>query len=174
MEQVPLCQFTADLLKEPPLLLRLHPLCQRMDAHFPGNLGHGLHDMPVHAVPVIQMPQKIHVELDQIHVKPAEHIQRGITAAEVIQPDPEPKPPELSQLFMKASGHRSHVLLRDLHDEIYPVQRKIRAILSVDPVKLGGDVNVDNIIHMVMLYCSDLKIPLPNRGIQKAGFSQVA
>ena len=37
-----------------------------------------------------------------------------------------------------------------------------------------GFRDVDNMIHMVMLYCSDLKIPLPNRGIQKAGFSQVA
>ena len=75
MEQISLCQFAADLLKKLSLLFRLHPLCQRMDSHLPCDPGHGFHDAAVHAIAVVQMPQDVHVKLDQVHFKPAEHIQ---------------------------------------------------------------------------------------------------
>jgi transposase len=82
--------------------------------------------------------------------------------------------PEFVELQRKIMRHKDHILntirLDVSNARIEATNNKIKLLIR----QAYGFRDVDNMIHMVMLYCSDLKIPLPNRGIQKAGFSQAA
>ena len=70
--------------------------------------------------------------------------------------------------------HKEHILntirLDVSNARIEATNNKIKLLIR----QAYGFHDVDNMIHMVMLYCSGLKIPLPNRGTRKGSFSQVA
>lgn len=70
--------------------------------------------------------------------------------------------------------HKDHILntirLDVSNARIEATNSKIKLLIR----QAYGFRDVDNMIHMVMLYCSDLKIPLPNRGLRRGGLSQAA
>ncbi len=82
--------------------------------------------------------------------------------------------PEFVELQRKIMRHKDHILntirLDVSNARIEATNNKIKLLIR----QAYGFRDVDNMIHMVMLYCSDLKIPLPNRGIRRRGFSQAS
>ena len=82
--------------------------------------------------------------------------------------------PEFVELQRKIMRHKDHILntirLDVSNARIEATNNKIKLLIR----QAYGFRDVDNMIHMVMLYCSDLKIPLPNQGIRRGGFSQSA
>ena len=76
MEKIALRKLTADLQQEFSLLFCFHSFRQSVDSHISGYIRHGLHDLSVYAIAVIELSQQIHVELDQVNIKSAEYIQR--------------------------------------------------------------------------------------------------
>ena len=117
--QIALGKLAADLLQKGPLLLGFQTLGQGVDAHFPRHLDHGVHDTAVRTVVVVQVAQQVHIEFDQIHVEAAERVERGIAAAEVVQPDAEAQLLQPPDLLVEAIRRPRHILLRDLHDQIF-------------------------------------------------------
>ena len=81
---------------------------------------------------------------------------------------------EFVELQRKIMRHKDHILNTIRFDvsnaRIEANNNKIKLLIR----QAYGFRDVNNMIHMVMLYCSDLKIPLPNRCARRSGFSKVA
>ena len=81
---------------------------------------------------------------------------------------------EFVELQRKIMRHKDHILntirLDVSNARIEATNNKIKLLIR----QAYGFRDVDNMIHMVILYCSDLKIPLPNRSIRRGGFSRSA
>ena len=65
------------------------------------------------------MPQEFNVEFDHIDIKLAENVQRGVSAAEVIDPDALACFPEIFELFFEVVGSLCQVLFGDLDDDAF-------------------------------------------------------
>ena len=80
---------------------------------------------------------------------------------------------EFVELQRKIMLHKDHILNTIRFDvskaRIEANNNKIKLLIR----QAYGFRDVNNMIHMVMLYCSDLKIPLPNRCARMSGFSKV-
>lgn len=67
------------------------------------------------------------------------------------------------ELYQKIKRHRGHILntirLGMSNARIEATNNKIRLIIR----KAYGFRNIQNMLDMVYLVCSDLKVPLPNR-----------
>lgn len=81
--------------------------------------------------------------------------------------------PEFVELQRKIMRHKDHILnsirFNASNAQHEATNNKIKLLIR----QAYGFHDVDNMIHMVLLYCSDIKIPLPNRGTRK-GFSALA
>jgi len=89
-----------------------------MDPQLPADPGNRIQDFPVGLVFFVQVPDQVHIKLDQIHFHFAEHIQGGISVSEVIQPYTEAIGAERGQLLIKPFRRGCHILLRDFNDEV--------------------------------------------------------
>ena len=75
---------------------------------------------------------------------------------------------ELQRKIMRQKDHILNTIRLDVSNaRIEATNNKIKLLIR----QAYGFRDVDNMIHMVMLYCSDLKIPLPNRGTRRGVFS---
>ena len=67
------------------------------------------------------------------------------------------------ELFLKIKRHREHILnsirLGMSNARIEAINNKIKLVVR----KAYGFRNIQNMLDMVYLVCSDLKVPLPNR-----------
>ena len=78
---------------------------------------------------------------------------------------------ELQRKIMRQKDHILNTIRLDVSNaRIEATNNKIKLLIR----QAYGFRDVDNMIHMVMLYCSDLKIPLPNRGTRRGVFSHAA
>ena len=118
VEIEPLLQFASNGTDEFVLIRLFHTFGQGVDAEFPGHGDHCAHDRSVDAVVVVEVAQKVHIELDQVHIKLAEYVQRGIAAAEVVQPEPEALVAGGLELVEKVPGTLGDVLLGDFDDNV--------------------------------------------------------
>ena len=125
------------------MFLSFHALHQRAHAELPGQFHDGFHDVAVRAAVLVQMPQKLQIDLDQVHVELAEHVQRRIAAAEIIKPQSEAVLADLTQLGLEAIRGRRHVLLGDLDDDVFLVD----AVPAEDFVQRTDDVGVVKILR---------------------------
>ena len=114
-----------------------------------GHVNHGFQDADApELLPLIKM-QELGVQLDDIHVQAAEHIQGGIAAAEIVHQDGEAVLPQLRHRGMNPVGIRHVGGLRDLHLQqlhrhgILPgqLQQHIRHVHAhkIDPGDVDGD-----------------------------------
>lgn len=74
------------------------------------------------------------------------------------------KIPAICELSKKVRRHKTHILnsirLKLSNARIEAINNKIKLVIR----KAYGFRNIDNMLDMVYLVCSDLNIPLPNRG----------
>ena len=117
-----------------------------MDAELARHVDQLLQDQPVHAAVVVQMPQQVHVVLDQVELEAAEHVDGGIAAAEVVQPEPVTRLADLPELAAQMLRPDGQVLLGDLDDEIALVHEAVKPILLIEPVHLAHDVRVVKVL----------------------------
>ena len=82
--------------------------------------------------------------------------------------------PEFVELQRKIMRHKKHILNTIRFNANNALSEATNNKIKLLIRQAYGFQDVDNMIHMVMLYCSDLKIPLPNRGTRRGGFSQAA
>ena len=76
--------LAADIPQELGLLLRLDALGERVDAEFLGHAYDRGHDG---AALLCEGMEECHVELERVEAVVLEHVERGIAAAEVVEPD---------------------------------------------------------------------------------------
>ena len=78
------------------------------------------------------------------------------------------------KLQRKIMRHKDHILNTIRYGlsnaRIEATNNKIKLLIR----QAYGFRDVDNMIDMVLLYCSNLKIPLPNRPVSKEALSQAA
>ena len=78
------------------------------------------------------------------------------------------------KLQRKIMRHKDHILNTIRYGlsnaRIEATNNKIKLLIR----QAYGFRDVDNMIDMVLLYCSNLRIPLPNRPVPKEALSQVA
>ena len=146
MVEISLCKLAADLLQESLVFRGFHPFGQGVDAQFSGDFHHRLHDPPVRAVVFIQIPQQVQIELDKVDIIPAEGIQRGVAAAEVVKPDAEAVSPETSDLFMQSLFRFCHILLGDLHDQTFLPCDVGNLIPPIDLLQCARNVRIVKIL----------------------------
>ena len=76
--------------------------------------------------------------------------------------------PAFKELYSKIKRHKSHILntirLGMSNARIEATNNKIKLIIR----KAYGFRNIQNMLDMVYLVCSDLRIPLPNRRLKPA------
>jgi transposase len=76
--------------------------------------------------------------------------------------------PAFKELYRKIKRHKSHILntirLGMSNARIEATNNKIKLIIR----KAYGFRNIQNMLDMVYLVCSDLRIPLPNRRLKAA------
>ena len=114
--QETLAQLTADIPQELPLFRRFDSFRQGMDLHAVRDVDHRFDDLPVQASAGIQILNQRHVELDQVDFKAAENVQRGIAAAEIVDPELVSHFPQAAQLGLEALGGGGDIPLGNLHD----------------------------------------------------------
>ena len=76
--------------------------------------------------------------------------------------------PAFKELYKKIKRHKSHILntirLGMSNARIEATNNKIKLIIR----KAYGFRNIQNMLDMVYLVCSDLRVPLPNRRLKTA------
>ena len=76
--------------------------------------------------------------------------------------------PAFKELYQKIKRHKDHILnaikLGMSNARIEATNNKIKLIIR----KAYGFRNIQNMLDMVYLVCSDLKVPLPNRKLKAA------
>ena len=83
---VALRKIAADLLNKGEMLCRFQAFNERFHVQLVADVNQLLENKAVETVSVVQVAQKLHIAFDQIEMEAAEHIDRGIFAAEIIQP----------------------------------------------------------------------------------------
>ena len=111
-----------------------------------GNFDHRADDLPVQPAAGIQIPDQRHVELDQVDLEAAKDIQRGIAAAEIVQPELVSLLPQVTQLRLEPVGGGGDIPFGDLHDEAVPGDEFLHVILLIQVLDLLGDVPVIKIL----------------------------
>ena len=96
-----------------------------------GDVDHRFDDLPVQASAGIQILNQRHVELDQVDFKAAENVQRGIAAAEIVEPELVSHFPQAAQLGLKALGGGGDIPLGNLHDKAVPGDIFIHLIAEI-------------------------------------------
>ena len=94
-----------------------HPFCQGMDAQLLGHENDGTHDFPAL---VILVPLERHIQLQRIEPVRLQYIQRGIAAAEIIQPALIACLPELLDFLLQPPLILLQCRLRDFYMEEIP------------------------------------------------------
>ena len=144
--QEALAQLTPDVPQELPLIGSLDPFRQGVDLHVMGDFDHRADDLPVQPAAGIQIPDQRHVELDQVDLEAAKDIQRGIAAAEIVQPELVSLLPQVTQLRLEPVGGGGDIPFGDLHDEAVPGDEFLHVILLIQVLDLLGDVPVIKIL----------------------------
>ena len=106
VEQITLDLVAAELLHEIEMLDGLHALDEGVDAELLGHLD-DLGDDDVVLAAGAEIAHELHVQLDEVEIHFLQKIERGILAAEIVQPD-------LKALLMEALHLAAdHLLVRD-------------------------------------------------------------
>ena len=100
--------------QEVRLFLCFHPFHQGLDSQILGHGNDGSNDAPGF---YCKVPEKAHVQFDQIHLVILQHIQGRIAAAKVVQPDFISLFPQLVQCLMDHLGVLGQGAFRDFHME---------------------------------------------------------
>ena len=97
-EVVALAVLAADLQQESRLFGGLHPLGHHPQPHQPRHPDNGFQDARALARALLAHLQKLHVDLEDVHIHVLEHVQGGVARAEVVHQHGEARLPQ--------SGHR--------------------------------------------------------------------
>lgn len=132
--------LAADIPQELGLLLCLDALGERVDAEFLGHAYDRGHDG---AALLREGMEERHVELERVEAVVLEHVERGIAAAEVVEPDFAARLLEVAQSLAYGIIPEHECILRDLQAEemagqliaVQDVLQECRGIeeLEVDP-----------------------------------------